>query len=337
MKDKKRITKPPKIKPQQKPVTRSLESTSKENNKEIEKAKKIVMTKSELKEKVKELITNVQPYKALELIQKFASESKRDYSQLENAIMMQKAAFNRAKKQNINGIVTGEQFNREIAKVNYATNEIADQVDDDDDVNVNDDHKPDSKIKILFLTANPESSQQLRLDKEIRRVKNGFKSATLKGKFEFISEPAVTMGDITSAMMNLFPDIVHFSGHGVDEKGLVIEGDDGKQKYFPTEGLEMLFGLPDTRVECVLLNACYSEDQAKVISEGGNGIYAIGMNDAVGDTAAIAFSVGFYQALGEGRDYKYAFKIGLIHTSSSGTSALDKPQLWFKGKNISPA
>ncbi|GEM_PF-5898633 len=50
-------------------------------------------------------------------------------------------------------------------------------------------------------------------------------------------------------------------------------------------------------VECVLPNACYSEVQAKAISQHVN--YVIGMNKTIGDKAAIAFSVAFYDALAD--------------------------------------
>jgi hypothetical protein len=49
-------------------------------------------------------------------------------------------------------------------------------------------------------------------------------------------------------------------------------------------------------VECVLLNACHSAKPATAISEHIN--YAIGMNQPIGDKAAIAFAIGFYDGLG---------------------------------------
>lgn len=60
---------------------------------------------------------------------------------------------------------------------------------------------------------------------------------------------------------------------------------------------------------CVL-NACYSEAQAKAIARHID--YVIGMQQAIGDTAAIAFSAGFYQALGDGRNIEEAYKMGSV-------------------------
>ncbi|BAY50581.1 pentapeptide repeat-containing protein (plasmid) [Scytonema sp. HK-05] len=61
-------------------------------------------------------------------------------------------------------------------------------------------------------------------------------------------------------------------------------------------------------VECVLLNACYSEEQAQAISQYIK--YVIGMNQAIGDKAAIAFAVAFYDALGAGEEVQFAYNLG---------------------------
>ena len=45
------------------------------------------------------------------------------------------------------------------------------------------------------------------------------------------------------------------------------------------------------KIECVVLNACYSEVQADAIAL--HVPYLIGMNQAIGDSAAREFAVGF--------------------------------------------
>lgn len=46
--------------------------------------------------------------------------------------------------------------------------------------------------------------------------------------------------------------------------------------------------------------------------------YVIGMNQAIGDKAAIAFAVGFYQALGAGRTIEEAYKLGCVQIQLQG-------------------
>lgn len=295
------------------------------------------MTKAALKENVQGLIVKVRTKDALAQIKDFIEHSRQDYSQLENAVLMQMASLSSANQQKMNGLVTDDDFNRLIAKVNYATLNIVDQVDEDDEVDNN--SGKNKKIKILFLSANPENTPQLNLDAEIEHVKKGFKTASLANKFEFISEAAVTLPDIIKAMMKYKPQIVHFAGHGTEKDGLIIDDGNGQSVYFTTDSISRLFKLFKNQVECTLLNACYSEEQAIAISKEGvmsenknQGIYAVGMNDVVGDKAAIDFSVGFYQAIGEGYDYKFAFEMGLVNVNA--VTATDKPEIWFNGKNI---
>ena len=83
-------------------------------------------------------------------------------------------------------------------------------------------------------------------------------------------------------------------------------------------------------VNCVLLNACYSKDQAKAISKHIN--YVIGMNKSVSDEASIAFTIGFYQALGAGRTIEEAYELGCAHIELLGISEYQTPVLIKKGQ-----
>ena len=114
--------------------------------------------------------------------------------------------------------------------------------------------------------------------------------------------------DIRRAMLDHEPNIVHFCGHGGGEEGLVFEDVTGQVKLVSAEALAGLFSLFADKLDCVLLNACYSELQAKEISRHIN--YVIGMSQKIGDQAAIAFAVGFYDALGADRGVDFAYKLG---------------------------
>lgn len=189
----------------------------------------------------------------------------------------------------------------------------------------------DSKIKILFLTSNPIDSTPLRLEDELRKVKDEIQQSSKRELLELISESAVKVLTITRALQQQKPRIVHFSGHGSGEGGLVVQDDSGEAILFPSIGLDRLFKLHKSNVKCVLLNACYSKAQAQIISK--HNIYVIGMNNAVGDRAALDFAVGFYQSIGEGKSYKYAFENALISISPSLDNA-NTPELWYKGQIV---
>jgi predicted NACHT family NTPase len=162
--------------------------------------------------------------------------------------------------------------------------------------------------KILFLASNPENEAKLRLDKEVREIDEALRRANKRDQFRLEQKSAIRTDDLRRALLDIEPQIVHFSGHGAGDDGIVVEDDNGNSKLVTTEALSSLFELCADHVECVLLNACYSEIQADAIAQSIN--YVIGMSQAIGDAAAIKFAMGFYDALGAGKSVETAYKFG---------------------------
>jgi hypothetical protein len=181
---------------------------------------------------------------------------------------------------------------------------------------------------ILILTANPTDTQSLRLDEEVREIDGVLRRAGRRDQFELKSQLAVRPRDLQQALLRFKPSIAHFSGHGTGEKGLVFVDDIGKVKLIDAESLAGLFRLFVNQVECVILNACYSEEQAKAIAQHIN--YVIGMNQPIKDQAAIEFAVGFYNALGEGVSYEEAYHFGCNAIQLAGISDEQIPVLMTK-------
>ncbi|MBD2603674.1 CHAT domain-containing protein [Scytonema hofmannii FACHB-248] len=181
--------------------------------------------------------------------------------------------------------------------------------------------------KILVLASNPKGTSVLALEREIRDIREGFKRADNRDRFQIETRGAVRPEDLRRAMLEVKPHIVHFCGHGTGSQGLVLEDDDGREDLASTEALADLFSLISDRVECVLLNACYAQVQAKAISEHIN--YVIGMSHEILDNAAIAFTVGFYDALGAGETIESAYKWGCnaIQFKMSGRSIPRKAEV----------
>ncbi|MDJ0567969.1 MAG: AAA-like domain-containing protein [Pleurocapsa sp. MO_192.B19] len=194
--------------------------------------------------------------------------------------------------------------------------------------------------KILILSANPKGTSQLRLDEEVREIKEGLRRSKRCEQFVIESSGAVRSRDIRRAILDYEPQIVHFSGHGIgssgqkmkhnsgDRKlssvpedvtesgGLVFEDETGQAKLVDGSALAGLFELFADSVECVVLNACYSKVQSQAIAQ--HIPYVVGMNKAIGDKAAIEFAVGFYDGLGAGRDYVFAHKLGCSAVRMAG-------------------
>ena len=185
-------------------------------------------------------------------------------------------------------------------------------------------HDLPSVKKILILSANPKGTTQLRLDEEVREIKEGLRRAKHGGQFHIESLPAVRYRDLHRAILDFEPQILHFSGHGAGEGGLVFEDETGHKKLVDAEALAELFDLFSDQLECIVLNACYSEIQARAIARHID--YVVGMNQAIGDKAAIEFAVGFYDAIGAEKSYEFAYKLGCNAIHLGGISEALTPQ-----------
>ncbi len=184
--------------------------------------------------------------------------------------------------------------------------------------------------KILFLASNPENKVQLRLSEEVREIDEGLRRANKQDQFRFEQRWAIRTDDLRRALLDIKPQIVHFSGHGAGDDGIVVEDNDGKSQLVSTEALASLFELCADHVECVILNACYSEIQANAIVHHID--YVIGMSQAIGDKAAIEFAKGFYDALGAGECIEMAYKFGCNAIQLENISEHLTPQIKKKSQ-----
>jgi formylglycine-generating enzyme required for sulfatase activity len=165
-----------------------------------------------------------------------------------------------------------------------------------------------------------QSPRDLKLDREIRDLKDVIEKSGNRQRFEVEDALAVRVGDLHDLFFRHRPQIVHFCGHGSGQQGLVFESNDGGEQWVRAEALSDLFRLFTQNVGCVLLNACYSEEQANAIVNHID--YVIGMSQEIQDNAAIAFSKGFYRALGYQCSIEEAYEFGknAIQLEISGSS-----------------
>lgn len=186
-------------------------------------------------------------------------------------------------------------------------------------------------ISILFLAADPTDASRLRLGEEFREIQEKLKLSKLRDRFKLeLPQLSVRPADISQAMLDIQPQIVHFSGHGTSTGVLCFENQVGETHLIQPDALAALFEQFANQVGCVLLNACYAETQARAIAQHIE--YVIGMNQAISDKAAIAFSIGFYQALGAGRTIDEAYKLGCVQIGLQGIPGHLIPILIKKGQ-----
>lgn len=186
--------------------------------------------------------------------------------------------------------------------------------------------------RILFVSSDPSNMSRLRLADEKRKISLELRMAGYEN-VPMQEIGAAQTSDIQRALLNFSPQIVHFSGHGTGSGGLVFQDVRGHGKLVNGRALANLFGaFSNEGLECVVLNACYSDVQAELIAERVD--FVVGMSEEISDSAATTFSVGFYQAIGAGRSVELAYDLGCIAIQIEGFPEHLTPVLYKKGQLV---
>ncbi|MEN8444948.1 MAG: AAA-like domain-containing protein [Cyanobacteria bacterium J06555_13] len=186
--------------------------------------------------------------------------------------------------------------------------------------------------KILFVAANPGKTARLSLDKEASTLQKSLDRSKERSQFELITRWAVDVSELRRAILDTNPHIIHFSGHGSREKGLVLDATRSNYQFTSGQSLaDLVRACTEDQIECVILNACNSTPQASVIARYVD--YVIGMSQTIGDRIAVDFSGGFYDALFAGKHYATAYEIGRNAIDFDKTERSSIPVLM--GRNMS--
>jgi hypothetical protein len=175
-------------------------------------------------------------------------------------------------------------------------------------------------IKVLMLAADPDEGRGgLRIDHEIRGAIEAVRRGRAATELEIAAELAVRPEDLNHALLRHDPQVVHFSGHGEGEDGLVL--DEGRR--VPPDALAALFKT-FYGVRVVVLNACESVPIAEVLREVVD--YTVAMERAIDDDDAVVFSGAFYAALSFGRTVPFAFQsaVAALMLEPAGTSPIPR-------------
>lgn len=162
------------------------------------------------------------------------------------------------------------------------------------------------KIRILFLSANPWSVSRILVDEEAREIEKRIQEGPFGDRFELHNHTAARPRDLQRLLLKYRPQIVHFSVHGSKSRRLILAGPDGRSKSVDLQGLTDVFALYNSHLRLVLLNACFTKEQARSISEVID--YSIGTARPIGDKASVVFAGAFYRALGFGKPIRDAFE-----------------------------
>ena len=160
-------------------------------------------------------------------------------------------------------------------------------------------------LRILFLAANPMSTSRLDLEEELHAVERELRAVKFRDHVTLVSYHGVRPDDLLRHVRNTQPNVIHFSGHG-SPAGIMLRTDSGGHQ--PVSGDSLRRFLDGRGVELVVLNACFTDGQARDISASVPSV--VGTSSSVEDEASRRFSVAFYRALGDGLSIREAFRDG---------------------------
>jgi CHAT domain-containing protein len=183
-----------------------------------------------------------------------------------------------------------------------------------------------NKIKVLFLAANP--FKDLNLDIEVRSINEKIRASEYRDCVQLIPALAVRPDDLLQLLNEHKPHIVHFSGHGNTSGEIILADNDNQPKVVTAKAMKALMTTLKDNIQLVILNACYSKEQAMAINEVVNCV--IGMNSAIDDLAAIIFAASFYRAVGFARSAKEAFDQGIVALALEDFPDATTPELLVK-------
>ena len=161
------------------------------------------------------------------------------------------------------------------------------------------------KIRILVLSSNPWSTGRILVAEEGREIYDRIQEGPYRDKFEVYNHGAVRPRDLQRLLLTYEPQIVHFSGHGSKEQSILLERTNGRAQALDQQGLKDVFAFYNSHVRLVLLNACFTKTQARLISDVVD--YSIGTARPIGDKVSVAFAGAFYRALAFGKSITDAF------------------------------
>jgi esterase/lipase superfamily enzyme len=169
---------------------------------------------------------------------------------------------------------------------------------------------PPASRCLLILAANPKETDPLAIEEEVKAIKDRLQLADSGRAIRVEVELAARITELSKLLLHHQPTIIHFSGHGSPTGEIILEDENSRAFPVNVDKLAKLLSILGEKIECVVLNACYSGARAVALSQQVGCV--VGMDKAIGDPSALRFSVGFYTGIAYGKDYKTAYELGCV-------------------------
>lgn len=178
----------------------------------------------------------------------------------------------------------------------------------------------DEKLEILALAANPDD-RPIHTDVELRDLEIVLRDTFAGDRVELVKKIALTVDEFLWSLHRHDPHVLHLSAHGstAGDVGLVTAAN--RLEVVPVEGFVRALRSVRGRLRLVVLNACHSAALAEQLRPFVD--YVIGVDRPLHDRTAIAFTRGFYRALGFGKSVADALEAGRVQVEVNNLPGAD--------------
>lgn len=171
---------------------------------------------------------------------------------------------------------------------------------------------PRPPLNILCLNSDPSNARRLAVGRVVAAIDQSLERSRHRDRFNLEQAFAVTPDDLIKKLLRHRPTIVQFIGHGAEDGRIVLENESGKAFPVEASALARVFAaLRQHPVRCVILDACYSINQAEAIAAHVDCV--IGINYVVIDKTSAIYSSAIYTALADGQSLATAVELAVAN------------------------
>jgi esterase/lipase superfamily enzyme len=161
--------------------------------------------------------------------------------------------------------------------------------------------------RILVLAADPRSTDRLELEREAATIWKELQSGEPGRDYDVRIEQGTKVEDVARYFVEYQPTIVHMVGHGSATGEILLKNDLNQTQAIAPSAFAKLFAPVEQKVDCVVLNSCFSLAMADELVAHVR--CTIGIDEEIDDLSA-TFIGEFYRELGAGKAYYQAFERG---------------------------